>query len=87
MITEYPYSFAWGGRGETDINGHFSVKALDGLSYWINAVVNLPQGRQMHAEPIDISREGDVKDVKLIVTSPGGNCERCRYRYWPKKKT
>lgn len=87
MITEYPFSFAWGGRAETDINGHFSVNALDGLSYWINAVVNSPQGKQMHAEPVDIQRNGVVRDVKLVVTSPGGNCERCRYRYWPKKKT
>lgn len=86
MITQYPFSFSWGGSGSTDDAGRFSIKALDGLSYWINAVVGLPQG-QMHAEPIDLPAHGDVKDVKLVVTSPSGNCERCRNRYWPKRKS
>ncbi|MEO8435086.1 MAG: carboxypeptidase-like regulatory domain-containing protein [Pyrinomonadaceae bacterium] len=87
MLTEYPYRFATGGGGTTDTNGHFSVTAFADLSYWINAVVNSPQGKQMHAEPVDIARSGDVKGVKLVVTSPMGTCERCRFRYWPKKKT
>ena len=86
MITEYPYSFAWGGSCVTDDSGHFSCKLFDGLSYWINAVVNLPEGKQMHAEPVDLPKNGGIKDLKLVVTSPMGNCERCRYRYWPQKK-
>lgn len=86
MIAEYPFSFAQGGSGTTDDAGRFSIKGFNGLSYWINAVVNLRQG-QMHAEPVDLPAHGDVKDVKLVITSPSGNCERCRHRYWPKRKS
>jgi hypothetical protein len=86
MITEYPYSFAWGASCATDDAGRFSCKLFDGLSYWINAVVNMPEGKQMHAEPVDLPKNGGVKELKLVVTSPMGNCERCRYRYWPPKK-
>jgi len=86
MITEYAYSFAWGGSCMTDDAGHFSCKLFDGLSYWINAVVSMPEGKQMHAEPVDLPKNGEIKDLKLVVTSPMGNCERCRYRYWPPKK-
>ncbi len=86
MITEYPFSFANGGGGTSDSIGKFSIPAFDGLSYWVNATTNLENGRQMHAEPVDLPSNGDVRNVKLVVTSPMGNCERCRYRYWPKKK-
>jgi hypothetical protein len=86
MITEYPVGFAQGGIGASDEMGKFSLTAFDGLSYWINATIGLENGRQMHAEPVDVTRNGDVRGMKLVVTSPMGNCERCRYRYWPKKK-
>ena len=87
MITEYSYRFAQGQGGIADSNGRFSVNALEGLSYLISALVALPQGKQMHAEPFDIPRNGNVNDVKLVVTSPMGTCERCRLSYWPKRKT
>ena len=86
MITQYPFSFAWGGSGVTDDAGRFSLNAFEGLSYWINAIINLPQG-QMHAEPIDLPANGDVREIKLVVSSPSGKCERCLHRYWPKRKS
>lgn len=86
MITNYPFTFAGGGNGVTDAAGRFSIKAFEGFSYWINAVVGLPQG-QMHAEPVDLPSNGDLRDVKLVITSPSGNCEKCRHRYWPKRKS
>ena len=85
MISDYAYGIAYN-PGATNEAGRFSVKLFSGLSYWIKAVVNQSGGRQMHAEPIDIPDTGDIKELKLIVTSPSGNCERCRFRYGPKKK-
>jgi hypothetical protein len=85
MISDYPYGLSYGVAVTNDA-GRFSCKLFAGLSYWINAVVGLPGGKQMHAEPVDVAGNGDVKDLKLVVTSPMGSCERCRYRYGPKKK-
>ncbi len=86
-ITEYPFNFASGGIGRTDQMGRFSVRAFAGLSYKVNAFVNLDDGRQMHAEPLDLDRANDIRNIKLVVTSNGGSCERCRFRYQPKKKS
>ena len=85
MISDYPYGIG-NGSAVTDEAGHFSCKLFAGLSYWINALVNLPGGKQMHAEPVDLPSNGDIKDLKLVVTSPMGSCDRCRFRYGPKKK-
>jgi hypothetical protein len=85
MISDYSYGIAYG-LAATDGAGRFSAKLFNGLSYWVNALVNLPGGKQMHAEPIDVPGSGDIKDLKLVVTSPMGSCERCRFRYGPRKK-
>jgi hypothetical protein len=85
MISDYSYGIAYG-LAATEEAGRFSAKLFNGLSYWVNALVNLPGGKQMHAEPLDVPRSGDIKDLKLVVNSPMGSCERCRFRYGPKKK-
>lgn len=83
-ITEYEYNFAGGGNGLTDSQGRFKIKAYEGLTYWIGAVVNTKKnpGGQMHAEPVDVPASGDVREIRLVVESPMGNCPRCRARIW-----
>jgi hypothetical protein len=85
MISDYAYGMG-NSVTSTDQAGRFSFQLFAGLSYWLNAVVNLPGGKQMHAEPVDIPSEGDLRELKLVVESSGGSCDRCRFRYGPKKK-
>jgi len=88
-ITEYEYNFAPGGGGVADEQGRFKVRAFEGLKYWIGALVSTKKipGGQMHAEPFDIPADGDVRNIRLVIESPMGNCPRCRDRIWrPNKK-
>lgn len=85
MISDYSFGMGCVGT-HTDDSGRFSFTLFAGLSYWINAVAMTPDDKQMHSEPIDIPSEGDAKNLKLVIESPGGNCERCRFRYGPHKK-
>ena len=83
MLTEYSYNSP-GGSASADDEGRFRLQAFEGMNYWINALVSIPGGNpsQMHAEPQDIPANGNVSAIRLVITSPMGNCRRCRHRYW-----
>jgi hypothetical protein len=85
MISDYSFGMGCAATHPDD-SGRFSFTLFSGLSYWVGAVAFLPEGKQMHSEPIDIPAEGDAKNLKLVIESPSGNCERCRFRYGPHKK-
>ena len=59
-------------------DGQFSITILQGLTYRVRAWVNLASGGQQHAEPVDIPAKGNLKDVKLVISEPGGSCAKCR---------
>ncbi len=66
----------------TDAKGRFSVKALRDRDYLVWAFVNLPNGEQMHAEPVE-----PKAPVRLVVSERDGSCEKCRAIRWPERKT
>jgi hypothetical protein len=65
-----------------DDQGNFSFTGYEGIPYYVSAVISDADGRQRHAEPVDVPPTGAAKDIVLIITQPNGTCERCRnYRY------
>lgn len=84
-VTEYPV-FSDGDSAASDSIGKFSINAFDGLSYLVIAWVNTEGGGQMHAEVVDLPSKGNVGKLKLVVTTAGGSCERCRLRLYPRRK-
>ncbi len=70
-----------------EIDGGFSFTGLEGLRYLLRAHVNVagaPSG-QRHAEPVEVPAKGDITDLKLVITEPGGSCAQCRE--WTRKKS
>lgn len=80
---EYSESSMCGDGITTDDNGHFTFDALSGLRYLLRGHINTKNG-QRHAEPIEVSANGNVSDIKLVITEPNGTCEKCRT--WKRKK-
>jgi len=74
--TEYFFSFSFYGMGETKPDGTFSFEIVDGIRYLVKPYISLKDG-QRHAEPIEIPADGDVTNLKFVITEPGGNCEKC----------
>lgn len=63
-----------GGRIETDESGRFEIHAFKGNTYQLEAqeehrVAIGAKRRQLYSEPKVIKLNGDVKDVKLVLTS------------------
>jgi hypothetical protein len=58
--------------------GEFSLKCYDGRDYLVRASITLDDGKQMHAEPIEVKASELVEAIKIIITEPNGSCERCR---------
>lgn len=71
----------------TDDQGNFSFTGYEGISYYVSAYASDANGRQRHAEPVDVPPTGPAKDIVLMITEPNGSCERCRnYRYGQNQK-
>jgi hypothetical protein len=69
-----------------DDQGNFSFIGYEGLPYYVSAVINDADGRQRHAEPVDVPPTGSTKDIVLIITEANGTCPRClNYRYGQKR--
>ncbi|HXH68884.1 MAG TPA: hypothetical protein VNI60_00915 [Pyrinomonadaceae bacterium] len=84
-IEEVEYSESsscWNGI-ETDAKGQFSYTLMNNLRYLIRAHITI-QTNQRHAEPVEIAANGDVSDVKLVITEANGSCEKCRV--WKRNK-
>lgn len=64
----------------TDAEGRFSIKALRDRDYLVWAVVNLPNGEQRHAEPVE-----PKAPIRLVVSERDGSCEKCRAIRWPQR--
>lgn len=75
--TAYTSPYSYHGV-EADEQGRFTIQAFEGLSYMVNAHINMPGGVQKHAEPIEVPAQGEVKEIRLVIVHPGGGCERCR---------
>ena len=70
-----------------DDQGNFSFTGYEGISYYVSAVISDADGRQRHAEPVDVPPTGAAKDIVLIITEPNGTCQRClNYRYGQNRK-
>ncbi len=84
-VEEVEYSEGSMCRGgiETDAKGQFSLALMDNLRYLIRSHINI-QNNQRHAEPVEIAANGDVSNVKLVITEAGGSCEKCRM--WKRNK-
>jgi hypothetical protein len=74
---DFARTFSFYGVGQTKDDGSFSFGVADGIRYIVQAYIGLPNG-QFHAEPIEIPANGDVSDIKFVITEPGGTCEKCR---------
>jgi hypothetical protein len=68
---------------DTDAKGQFTFTLPNNLRYLIRAHVSQMTG-QRHAEPIEVSANGDVSNVKLVITEANGSCEKCRV--WKRNK-
>ncbi len=84
-IEEVEYSESSSCRNgiETDAKGQFSYTLMNNLRYLIRAHITI-QTNQRHAEPVEIAANGDVSDVKLVITEANGSCEKCRV--WKRNK-
>ena len=77
--TEYFYSFSYNGAAQTKADGTFSFEIIDGIRYLIKPIgtaADTPT-HQRHAEPIELPKNGDVSNLKFVLTEPNGNCEKC----------
>jgi hypothetical protein len=79
-------SVEFGGFTKTDEYGRFSVSAYDELTSWVSAVVNI-KGKYLHSEPTELSNNGDIYGIKLVVSSSGKFCSLCYNKYWKRKGT
>ncbi len=77
-------SASYSGGDKTDTAGRFSLTRLNELRYLIKVVVNTADGKQRHSEPIAIPAAGDVTNLKIVITEPNGNCDKCLR--WTRKK-
>ncbi len=83
MISIQESEYAEGSMGfsptQTKADGSFSITLMSGLRHLVKAVVtaNDTPSRQRHADPIEIPANGDVKNLKLVITQRDGNCDRC----------
>ena len=77
-------SMGYGGDAKIETDGRFSLTRLNGLRYIIRAYVSTADGKQRHAEPIEIPADGNVANLKLVITEPNGNCDKCLR--WTRKK-
>ena len=68
----------------TDAYGRFSLKAFSELNFWINANIKI-KGEDKHSEPIDLPLNGDMNEIKLVVSSSGKFCSLCYSKYWKRK--
>lgn len=84
--TEYAEGSMSYGLTQTKADGTFSLTLMDGLRYLIKTyvVASDTPSRQRHAEPIEIPANGNVKNLKLVISEPNGNCEKCLR--WTRKK-
>lgn len=69
---------------ETDDKGQFLFNLPNNLRYLIRSHVNIQNNQQRHAEPIEVAANGDVSNVKLVISEPNGSCEKCRM--WKRSK-
>lgn len=72
---------------QVDAQGRFTVKVHEGFAYLIGAHINTKDGKQMHAELIKINASAEIKPIKLVISEPNGNCERCNNLRSGKKRT
>ena len=77
-------SMCRGDDGKIETDGRFSFTRLNGLRYLVRAYANDADGKQRHAEPVEIPAYGNVSNLKLVISEPNGNCEKCRE--WKRKK-
>lgn len=77
--TEYFYSFYYFSPAQTKADGTFSFDIIDGIRYLVKPVGYAPDtpARQRHAEPVELPKNGDVLNLKFVLTEPNGNCEKC----------
>ncbi len=78
-------SVVFGGLTKTDEYGRFSMPAYS-LKSWVSAVVNT-NAKYLHSEPIEFSSNGNVNEIKLVVSSSGKFCSLCYNKYWKRKGT
>jgi hypothetical protein len=57
--------------------GRYRLTGFEGVTYWAHARIDLKSG-QMHAEPVKFTLREGAKLIKLVITSPGGNCTHYR---------
>jgi hypothetical protein len=75
--------YAKGGLGdghsvELGSDGKFKITRPDGIAYAVHAYINLPDGNQMHAPPVSVPSKGNQTGLRLVISHPGGSCEKCR---------
>ena len=80
---EYSESSMCRGGIDTDAKGQFTFTLPNNLRYLIRAHIS-PTTGQRHAEPIEVSANGDVSGVKLVISEANGSCEKCRV--WKRSK-
>ncbi len=82
-VVEYAErSLCFGGNEKVGEDGRFSFTLFEGLRHLVRALVNGGNG-QRHAEPVEIPANGDVSDIKIVISEPNGNCEKCNR--WKRK--
>lgn len=85
MVTQKEFNES-GGITKTDESGRFSLPAYNDLKYWINANIKI-KGADKHSEPIELSTNGDINGIKLVVSSSSKFCSLCYNKYWKRKGT
>jgi len=81
---EYAEGSGCGSGVETNNKGQFTLTATNNLRLLIRVHISLEAG-QRHAEPVVITANGDVSDVKFVITQEGGRCRKCIE--WKRNKT
>lgn len=71
---------------KTDEYGRFSISAYNDLKSWISANIKV-RGKDWHSEPMELSANGDINGVRLVLSSSGKFCSLCYSKYWKRKGT
>jgi hypothetical protein len=80
-------SLCFEGDAKVGEDGRFSFTLFEGMRYLVRSHVGVggEGSGQRHAEPVEVPAIGDLSDIKIVISEPNGNCEKC-YR-WKRNRT
>ena len=73
-------ALCFGGDARVGEDGRFSFTAFNGLRYIVRVHASVPGAGgsgQRHAEPVEVPANGNITNLRIVITEPNGTCPKC----------